>query len=162
MWHYSAFINYTPWNKPLYNNLARITTVCKNQSPLWYLCKEYKNHWAILYSNFLGRYKCLFTSVWKQHLLILLKRHGICIPRNTLGNTWQASTVIEVNPICITICIENSWYSSYVLQWNTTQKQPMKMLLHIFYNLAQTKTVIHKWLANFLLSLFHIYPALLC
>ena len=66
------------------------------------------------------------------------------------------------NPICITICIENGQYSSYVLQWNTTQKQPMKMQLHIFYDLAQTKTVIRKWLANFLLSLFHIYPALLC
>ena len=26
-----------------------------------------------------------------------------------------------------------------------------------FYNLAQTKTVVHKWLINFLLSLFHLY-----
>ena len=33
----------------------------------------------------------------------------------------------------------------------------MKMLLHIFYDLAQTKTVIRKWLAIFLLSLFHIF-----
>ena len=62
-------------------------------------------------------------------------------------------SIYKFNPICTTICIENGRYSSYVLQWNTTQKQPMKMLLHIFYNLAQTKTVIRKWLANFLLSL---------
>ena len=27
---------------------------------------------------------------------------------------------------------------------NTTQKQPMKMQLHIFYDIAQTKTVIRK------------------
>ena len=46
------------------------------------------------------------------------------------------------NPICITICIENGRYSSYVLQ--CTQKQPMKMQLHIFYDLAHTKTVICK------------------
>ena len=30
------------------------------------------------------------------------------------------------NPICIMICIENGRYSSYVLQWNTTQKQQIK------------------------------------
>ena len=43
------------------------------------------------------------------------------------------------NPIFITICIENGRYSSYVLQWNTTQKQPMKMLLHIFTTLLKQK-----------------------
>ena len=42
-----------------------------------------------------------------------------------------------INPICITICIENGRYSSYVLQWNTTQKQPMKILLHIFTTLLK-------------------------
>ena len=40
-------------------------------------------------------------------------------------------------------------------------KQPMKMLLHLVYNLAQTKTVINKWLANSLFTLFHIYSVLL-
>ena len=89
----------------------------------------------------------------KKKMTIFTKYHGDLL-------TTMSDCLF--NPICTTICIETGRYSSYVLQWNTTQKQPIKMLLHIFYNLAQTKTVICKWLANFLVSLFHIYQSLLC
>ena len=35
-------------------------------------------------------------------------------------NGWGASVDYNINPTCITVCIENTRYSSYVLFCNTT------------------------------------------
>ena len=56
---------------------------------------------------------------------------------------------LYANPICISICSEIGRYSLYVLNWNTTMYViANKTQLHLVYYLAQTKTVIRKWLAK--------------